>query len=89
MLSKTTRLRIAIRAEDRHGLYATTGAASVTASSNPMLDVARSLLANGAEPSSTLEGRYEGSFIGPATLASITKVRQFPKINQGREPMAA
>ena len=73
------RHRITIRADERRGLYATAGAVAIAASANPMLDVAKSLLAHGAEPASMLEGRFEGALVGPATLASITKVRKPPK----------
>jgi hypothetical protein len=70
------RHRITIRADERRGFYSAAGAASISSSVNPMLDCARSLLAHGAEPSSTLEGRYEGALVGPTSLASIVRPRK-------------
>jgi hypothetical protein len=79
------RHRITIRADERRGLYRTSGAASISSSSNPMLDIARSLLAHGAELASTLEGRWEGALVGPTTLASIVRPRKIPRTDH-RQP---
>jgi hypothetical protein len=83
------RHRIKIVADERRGFYVTLGAAAISASVNPMLDCAKSLLAHGAEPTSTFEGRWEGALVGPATLANIVRPRKFPKIDARREPIAA
>jgi hypothetical protein len=71
------RYRISIHADGFR--YRTAGAIAINASQRPMIDAARALLAHGAEPSSTLEGRWERALVGPATLASITKVRRAPR----------
>jgi hypothetical protein len=61
--------RISIASDHPRG-YKTSGAVAITASRHPMIDAARSLLAKGAEPHSTLAGStYEGGMVSPVTLA--------------------
>jgi hypothetical protein len=88
-MKSATRYRIKIVADERRGLYSTSGSAAITASANPMLDVAKSLLAHRAEPASTLEGRWEGALVGPAALASITKHRSHPRVDPRRAGLNA
>jgi hypothetical protein len=73
------RHRITIRADERRGLYSTLGAAAISSSPNPMRSAAVALLEAGADRASTLEGRFEGALVGPATLASIVKPRHSPR----------
>ncbi len=75
-----TRHRITIRADERRGLYSTTGAVAVTAA-NPMFAAASALLAKGSDPADKLTGVFEGAWLSAVSLASIVKPRRIPRID--------
>jgi hypothetical protein len=75
-----TRYRITIRADERRGFYATSGAVAVTAA-NPMLAAASALLAKGSDPGDKLTGVFEGATISAVSLAAIVKPRRIPRID--------
>ena len=71
---KTNRYRVTIHADGK--LYRTTGAIAVK-SANPMANAARALLSTqGADPTATLAGSFEGMHISPVAIASIVKPRR-------------
>jgi hypothetical protein len=78
--------RIKITAIDRG--YATTGAVSIQAGSNPMRSAAVALLDQGRDPADRLQGVFEGSQISPVSLAAIVKFRKIPKLDH-RSPSAS
>jgi hypothetical protein len=75
---KTNRYRVTIHADGK--LYRTTGAITVT-SVNPMANAARALLSQGAEPSATLAGSFEGMHISPTQLHRLARPYSPPRVN--------
>jgi hypothetical protein len=75
---KTNRYRVIIHADGK--LYKTRGAIAVT-SINPMANAARTLIAQGAEPSATLSGSYEGAHISPVQLHRLARPYTPPRLN--------
>jgi hypothetical protein len=71
------RNRVTIHAEGK--LYRTRGAVAIT-STNPMAHAARALIGQGADPSATLAGVWEGAAISPVTLARLARPYTPPRV---------
>jgi hypothetical protein len=79
--------RITIHAAEKPRLYRTRGAIAVT-SINPMANAARALLEQGADPTATLSGVWEGAEICPRSLHRLARPYTPPRINR-YSPVAA
>jgi hypothetical protein len=79
------RYRISIM-QDGHHYYRTTGAIAISKSSAPMTDVARALLAKGADAHATLSATtHEGGMVSAVTLARLVRPYRAPTMNH-RDP---